>query len=81
MVKAIVDLSEHVNRIINVVKAKEGLKDKSQAIEKIVEEFEDKVLDPPFRPEFVQELLEQDRRIKSGKEKFVKAKKISDLFE
>ena len=81
MVKAIVDLSEHVNRIINVVKAKEGLKDKSQAIERIVEEFEDKVLDPSFRPEFVQELLEQDKRIKSGKEKFVKAKKISDLFE
>ncbi len=71
MVKAIVDISEHANRIINIVKAKEGLKDKSQAIEKIVEDFEDKILEPPFKPEFVQELLEQDKRIKSGKEKFI----------
>ena len=36
MVKAIVELDEHSNRVINVVKAKYGLKDKSEAIEKIV---------------------------------------------
>jgi hypothetical protein len=80
MVQAVVDLSEHTNRVINVVKAKEGLKDKSAAIERIVEEFEERVLEPPFRPEFVESLLEQDRRIKSGKEKIIKAGKISDLF-
>ncbi|MBI2173073.1 MAG: DUF2683 family protein [Candidatus Aenigmarchaeota archaeon] len=33
MVQAVVKLSEHTNRILNIVKAKYGLRDKSEAIE------------------------------------------------
>ena len=57
MVKAIVELDEHSNRVINVVKAKYGLKDKSEAIEKIVTGYEQEILEPEFRPEFVEILL------------------------
>ena len=81
MVQALFSISDHANRIINVVKAKHGLKDKSQAIEFAMGEYEDKILEPEFKPEFVKELLEQDERIKSGKEKIHRAKKISDLFK
>ena len=63
MPKAVVELSEHANRIVNVVKARDGLKGKSEAIERIVEEYEEKILDPAFRPEFADEVL----RISKGK--------------
>lgn len=53
MPKAVIDLSERANRVVNIVKAKEGLKGKSEAIERIVEAYEELILDPSFRPEFV----------------------------
>ena len=36
MVQAMIDISEHTNRVLNIVKAKFGLKDKSQAINVVV---------------------------------------------
>ncbi|MFH0830265.1 MAG: DUF2683 family protein [Candidatus Aenigmatarchaeota archaeon] len=80
MPQSIIRLSEHANRVVNVVKAKEGLKDKSAALESIIEEFEENILDPSFRPEFTESLLEQDKRIRAGKEKVIKAKTMGDLF-
>ncbi len=39
MVKAIVEIDENANRILNIVKAKENLKDKSDAINLILNIF------------------------------------------
>lgn len=75
MPKAIVDLSEHTNRVINVVKAKEGLRGKSEAIERIVEDYEEHLLDPSLRPAFVEEVT----RIRKGP--FRKVRKLGDLLE
>jgi hypothetical protein len=72
MPKAVVELSDHANRVVNVVKAREGLKGKSEALERIVEEYEQKILDPAFRPEFVEEI----QRIRKGK-----FRKVSTLDE
>ncbi len=63
MPKAVVELSDHANRIVNVVKARDGLKGKSEAIERIVEEYEEKILDPAFRPEFVEEILRRSKGV------------------
>ncbi|MEM3401805.1 MAG: DUF2683 family protein [Candidatus Hadarchaeales archaeon] len=38
---------------MNIVKAKYGLKDKSEAIRKIAEEYEEMLLEPALRPEFI----------------------------
>tara|TARA_Y100000310_G_scaffold276920_1_gene294417 strand:+ start:1573 stop:1689 length:117 start_codon:yes stop_codon:yes gene_type:complete len=38
MVQAVININEHVNRVLNIVKAKFGLKDKSQAIDLVVNE-------------------------------------------
>ena len=59
MVKAIVNLDERVNRVINIVKAKHGLRDKSEAINKIVLEYEEILLEPVLRPEFVEKMRER----------------------
>jgi len=74
MPKAVVELSDHANRVVNVVKARDGLKGKSEAIEKIVEEYEKKILDPAFRPEFVEEV----QRIRKGR--FRKVRSLDDLL-
>jgi Protein of unknown function (DUF2683) len=63
MPKAVVELSEHANRVVNVVKARDGLRGKSEAIERIVAEYEENLLAPALRPEFVVQV----RRIRRGK--------------
>ncbi len=61
MVKAIVDIDERANRILNIVKAKEDLKDKSDAINLVVSIYGREMLEPELRPEFIKELLEAQR--------------------
>ena len=39
MVKAIIDISSHTNKILTIFKVEHGLRDKSEAIEKMVEEY------------------------------------------
>jgi hypothetical protein len=75
MVKSVVNLNEETNRVINIVKAKYGFKDKSQALNIIVKHFEDCELEPELRPEFI-EKLEKIR--KHGK--FVKVKDFAKEF-
>ncbi|MHB8633519.1 MAG: DUF2683 family protein [Thermoplasmatota archaeon] len=74
MTKAIIDLSERANRVVNIVKAKEGLRGKSEAIQRIVEEYEEHILDPNLRPEFVEDV----KRIRKGQ--FRKVKDLGDLL-
>ena len=52
MVQAIININENVNRVLNIVKAKYGFKDKSEAINLVVSEFEENLLEPELRPEY-----------------------------
>ncbi len=63
MVQAVIDIPKKVNMVLNVVKAKYGLKDKSQAIELVVNEYEQEFLEPELRPEYVEKL----KKIRAGK--------------
>ena len=63
MVQAIVDIEDHTNRILNIVKAKFGLKDKSEAIDMMAEQYEMEILEPELRPEYKTKLV----KIVSGK--------------
>jgi len=74
MVKAIINIDERANRVINIVKAKENLKDKSDAINMIVELYGKEMLEAELRPEFVKELLE------SQKERTVKIKDFASHY-
>ena len=56
MVKAIVNLSERANMVLNIVKAKHGLKTKSDAINKVVSEYGKSLLEPELRPEFIEKI-------------------------
>ncbi|MDD5177919.1 MAG: DUF2683 family protein [Candidatus Nanoarchaeia archaeon] len=57
MVQAIVNISEDANKVLNILKAKYSLKDKSEAINKMAKEYQDVILEPELRPEYVEKLL------------------------
>ena len=57
MVQAMININENANRVLNIVKAKNGLKDKSQAINLIVEEYEQICLEPELRLDYKKKLL------------------------
>ncbi len=56
VVHALVIISPESNRTLNVVKALYGLKDKSQAIDKVVQEYRDELLEGEVRPEYLKKL-------------------------
>jgi len=76
MVKSLIDLNDRESRVINIVKAKYGLKDKSQALSIIIKRYEECELEPELRPEFVKE-IEETR--KHGK--FIKVKDFAEEFD
>ena len=73
MVQALVTLNEHEDRVLNIVKGKFGLKNKSEAINLVIERFEEELLEPELRPEFIKKLK------KIEKEKSVPFRSISEL--
>lgn len=75
MPTAIVKLKEKTNQVINIVKAKYGLNDKSQAIDKMAEEYEELALEPRLRPEYIQKLK------KIEKQKAIPIKDIDGYFD
>lgn len=56
MVQAIINISEDANLVLNIIKAKFGLRDKSEAITVMVNEYKNKILEPELRPEFVEKI-------------------------
>ena len=68
MVQAIIELNEHENRVLNVIKGKFGLKNKSEAVNFIIDEYEKELLEPELRPEYIEKIE------KRQKEKTVKVK-------
>lgn len=73
MVKAIIDVSEETNRILNILKAIHNLKDKSEAINFMAESTGNDLIEEEVRPEYLERLKEID------KEKGIKFKNISEL--
>ena len=53
MTQALITLNENINRVLNIVKAKYDLKDKSETIEYIVKKFIEYENEPELKPEFI----------------------------
>ncbi len=61
MVQAIVNLNERENRILNIVKGKFGLRNKSEAISLVINEYERELLEPELRPEFIEKMRKREK--------------------
>ena len=73
MVQAVIKIRDRSNRVLNIVKAKYGFKDKSQAIEHVIEKYEAAFLEPELRPEYVEKL----EKIRKGK--YTRFKSVEEL--
>lgn len=73
MVKALINITDNANRILNVVKASYGLKDKSQAIDVMAKEYEELVFEPKIKASYLKKLK------KISKEKTVRIGTIDDF--
>ena len=73
MVQAMINISENTNQVLNIVKARFNLKDKSEAIEKVVIDYGEELLEPELRPEFIEEIK------KIEKEKSIEFKNMKEL--
>jgi len=58
MVKAIVEIDEEANKVINLLKAQYGLRDKSQAINKMAKQYKEIILESEFSAEYIRKLME-----------------------
>lgn len=63
MVRAMVEIDQRANHILNIVKAKHNLNDKSEAINLVTLEYGENILEPELRPEYLEKL----KKIRRGK--------------
>ena len=56
-VSARVELDEYANKVLNIVKIKFGLKDKSEALNKFVELYGEEVVEKEVSEEYVQKII------------------------
>ncbi len=63
MVQALVDLGEHEDRVLTIVKGKYGFKNKSDAVNFVIGAFEENFLEPQLRPVAKKEI----KKIAKGK--------------
>ncbi len=74
MVKALINLSENANRVLNIVKARNNLKDKSEAMELVISHY----IDCKEESDLKQEYLEKLERIEK-EDKRIRFKNISEF--
>lgn len=73
MVQNILNIGEREDRILNIVKAKFGLKNKSEAVALLVKNYEENFLEPELRPEYIEKLA----KIRKGK--YIKFNSVEEL--
>lgn len=74
MVQSIIDVNEREDRVLNIVKAQHGFKNKSQAVEFVLKIYSESFLEPELRPKYLEKLkkLEQEGN-------FIKFNSIEEL--
>ena len=72
--KALIQLSDNANRVLNIIKAQYNLKDKSAAVETVIEHYIECTSEPELKPEFIERIK------KAEKGKFIKIKNFSEHY-
>jgi hypothetical protein len=72
MVNALIKLDENTNRVLNIVKAKYGFKDKGEVVDFIIKKFVEQETEPDILPEFVEKIQKIERQRSINVEDFSK---------
>ncbi|MBS3166061.1 DUF2683 family protein [Candidatus Woesearchaeota archaeon] len=62
MVQAIITLGEHQDRLLTIIKGKFGFKNKSDAVNFVINKYEDELLEPELRPEYVEKIQNLEKK-------------------
>ena len=54
MIQALIKISTHTNHILNIIKAKYALNNKSEAIDLMAQQYEETILEPELKPVYVE---------------------------
>jgi hypothetical protein len=82
MIDARIKINEYTNRVFGVVKAKYGLKDKSDAINKFVKLYGHNEIGEKINDTYIQKLNDIEKKhIKKYGYKNMKNKELVDLFK
>ena len=73
MVQSIIDIDDKKDRILNIIKAQNSFKNKSQAVEFVLQVYSDSFLEPELNPEYLKKLEKID------KEKGIEFRDIEEL--
>ena len=67
-IQAMIEIPEEVNHILNIVKARYNLKDKSEAITKVVTDYGIELLEPELRTGFIEKMtsIKKEKAITIG---------------
>lgn len=80
MVFARVILNEYTNKVINVIKAKFGLKDKSEALNKFVELYGEEIIEKEANDQYIKKVIEiSERHLKKYGKKDMSIKELDKL--
>lgn len=81
-VSARVELNQYANKVISVIKAKYGLKDKSDAINKFAELYGDEVVEKEAKDKYLKKVMETvDKHMKKYGNRKMSLKELDSLFE
>ncbi len=61
MVQAIIHLGTYEDRLLTIVRGKFGLRNKSDAVNFVINKYGEELLEPELRPEYKEELLKIDQ--------------------
>jgi len=82
MIDARVSLKEYTNRVLEVVKAKHGLKDKSEALNKFVDMYGEEELEHEVKESYVKKLIDiENQHFKKYGYRKMSKKELDDLFK
>ena len=56
MVQAIINFGEYEDRVLTIIKGKFGFKNKSEAVNFVIDKYDEKLLEPELKPEYVKKL-------------------------
>ncbi len=74
MPKAQIEIDRQTNHVLNIIKAQYELRDKSEAIEKVVEIYVDEIMEPELKPDYIEKI----KKIK--KEKSIEVDSFADRY-
>lgn len=61
MVQALIELDKNTNRVLNIVKAKLDLKDKSEAVKAVIDYYIKHEGEPDLQPEFIERIKKAEK--------------------